>query len=103
MDFELPPDDDLRRTAFRTWLDEHPHPAGADLAAAGYIAPHWPEPWGLGADPVHQLIIDEELRRAGLRRPMNPIGVGWAGPTLIHAGTEEQKARYLPKLLSGEH
>jgi hypothetical protein len=41
------------------------------------------EPWGLDADPIHQLIIDDELRRAGVRRPNNPIGIGWAGPTLV--------------------
>ena len=66
------------------------------------MAPHWPAPWGLGADPVSQLVIDDELRRAGVRRPFNQIGIGWAGPTLIHAGTEEQKARYLVPLLAGE-
>ena len=102
MDFELPADDDPRRVAVRAWLVEHPSPSGADLAAAGYVSPHWPEPWGLAADPIHQLIIDDELRAAGVRRPNNPIGIGWAGPTLIHAGTPEQQARYLPKLLSGE-
>jgi alkylation response protein AidB-like acyl-CoA dehydrogenase len=102
VDFELPADDDPRRTAVRAWLADHPNPSGPDLAAAGYTAPHWPEPWGLGADPIHQLIIDDELRTAGVRRPVNPIGVGWAGPTLIHAGTPDQQARYLPKLLSGE-
>ena len=37
-----------------------------------------------------------------MRRPNNPIGIGWAGPTLLHAGTPEQQQRYLPKLLSGE-
>ncbi len=102
VDFELPADDDPRRVAVRSWLDEHPSPSGEDLAAAGYVAPHWPEPWGLGADPIHQLIIDDELRAAGVRRPANPIGIGWAGPTLIHAGTAEQQARYLPGLLSGK-
>ncbi|MCU1371102.1 MAG: putative acyl-CoA dehydrogenase [Ilumatobacteraceae bacterium] len=102
MDFELPADDDPRRVAVRDWLADHPSPSGADLAAAGYVSPHWPEPWGLGADPIHQLIIDDELRAAGAKRPNNPIGIGWAGPTLIHAGTPEQQARYLPKLLSGE-
>ncbi len=66
------------------------------------MAPHWPAPWGLGADAVAQLVIDEELHRAGVRRPSNQIGIGWAGPTLIHAGTEEQKQRYLLPLLSGE-
>ena len=66
------------------------------------MAPHWPAPWGLGADPVAQLVIDDELRRAGVRRPSNQIGIGWAGPTIIHAGTEAQKERYLLPLLAGE-
>jgi alkylation response protein AidB-like acyl-CoA dehydrogenase len=101
VDFELPADDDPRRQAVRSWLAEHPEPDGEALAQAGLVAPHWPEPWGMAADPIHQLIIDDELRVAGVRRPANPIGIGWAGPTLIHAGTEEQHARYLPGLLSG--
>jgi 3-oxochol-4-en-24-oyl-CoA dehydrogenase len=102
MDFELPGDDDPRRREVREWLEATPRPTGRQLAEAGYVVPHWPRPWGLEADPVHQLIIDEELRRAGVTRPMNPIGIGWAGPTIIHAGTQEQKERYLWPLLSGE-
>jgi alkylation response protein AidB-like acyl-CoA dehydrogenase len=102
MDFELPSDDDPRRLAVRAWLAEHPTPSGRELADAGYVAPHWPEPWGLGADPIHQLIIDDELRAAKVKRPSNQIGIGWAGPTLIHAGSEEQQRRYLPGILSGE-
>ncbi len=72
------------------------------MAEAGYVAPHWPRPWGLDADPIHQLIIDDELQRAGVRRPSNQIGIGWAGPTLVHAGTDEQKERYLFPLLAAE-
>jgi 3-oxochol-4-en-24-oyl-CoA dehydrogenase len=72
------------------------------LAEAGYVVPHWAPPFGLDADPLTQLMIDEELRRAGVRRPINPIGIGWAGPTLMYAGTEEQKERWLWSLLSGE-
>ncbi|MDQ6697149.1 MAG: acyl-CoA dehydrogenase family protein [Actinomycetota bacterium] len=102
MDFELPGDDDARRVAVRTWLAEHPSPTGRQLAEAGFVAPHWPRPWGLEADPIHQLIIDDELRRAGVSRPGNPIGIGWAGPTLLHAGTPAQHERYLMPLLSGE-
>ena len=49
-----------------------------------------------------QLVIDDEMRRAGVRRPSNQIGIGWAGPTLIHAGSEAQKERYLRPLLAGE-
>lgn len=96
------PEDDPRRAEVRRWLAEHPHPSGRALAEAGYVAPHWPAPWGLAADPIHQIIIDEELKTAGVRRPANPIGNGWAGPTLLHAGTPEQQERYLFPMLSGE-
>ena len=51
------------------------------------MAPHWPRPWGLDADPIHQILIDEELTAAGVRRPSNTIGIGWAGPTIVHGGT----------------
>ncbi|MDZ7733049.1 MAG: acyl-CoA dehydrogenase family protein [Acidimicrobiia bacterium] len=86
----------------RAWLADHPEPGGRVLAEAGYVAPHWPRPWGIDADPVHQLVIDDELRRAGVERPRNMIGIGWAGPTILHAGTDEQKDRYLLPLLAGE-
>ena len=65
----------------REWLAANPNPSGRVLAEAGYVAPHWPRPWGLDADPIHQLIIDDELSKAKVRRPANPIGIGWAGPT----------------------
>ena len=102
MDFDLPPDDDPRRVELRNWFAKHPNPTGRQLAEAGYVAPHWPKPYGLDADPVHQLVIDDELRRAGVRRPENMIGIGWAGPTILHAGSEAQKDRYLMPLLAGE-
>jgi alkylation response protein AidB-like acyl-CoA dehydrogenase len=102
VDFLLPPDDDPQRKAVREWLTEHPHPSRRELAESGYVVPHWPRPWGLDAGPIEQLVIDEELARAGVRRPDNPIGIGWAGPTIVLAGTPEQKERYLRPLLSGE-
>ena len=77
----------------------HRAPAGRGRAT---WRPHWAPPYGLDADPITQLLIDEELRRGGVRRPVNPIGIGWAGPTLMYAGTEEQKERWLWALLSGE-
>jgi len=102
VDFEMPSEDDPRRSVTRTWLREHPNPSGRELAEAGLVAPHWPRPWGLDADPIHQLIIDDELRSAGVRRPDNMIGIGWAGPTIVHAGTQAQKDRYLFPLLAGQ-
>jgi alkylation response protein AidB-like acyl-CoA dehydrogenase len=102
MDFDMPGADDPGRQEVRAWLAANPSPSGRQLAEAGYVVPHWPRPWGLDADPIAQLVIDEELRRAGVRRPLNPIGIGWAGPTILHAGTQAQKERYLFPLLAGE-
>jgi alkylation response protein AidB-like acyl-CoA dehydrogenase len=102
MDFELPPDDDPRRLAVRSWIGENPKPTNRQIAESGYVVPHWPAPWGLDADPIHQLIIDDELKAGGIRRPSNQIGIGWGGPTILHAGTQEQKDRYLFPLLAAE-
>ena len=84
------------------WLAAHPDPTGRQLAEAGYVVPHWPAPWGLGAEPSDQLAIDAALSAAKVKRPHNPIGIGWAGPTLMAAGTEAQQQRWLPGLLSGD-
>lgn len=102
MDFELPAANDSRRIEVRAWLDAHPQPSARQLAEAGYVAPHWPKPWGLDADPIQQIVIDEELAAAGIQRPSNVIGIGWAGPTLLHGGTQAQQDRYLFPLLAGE-
>lgn len=103
MDMRPPPDDDPRRLAIREWLAGHSDPTPADLAGAGYVAPGWPRPWGLEADPEHRLIINEELDRAGIDpHEHNPIGIGWAGPTILAAGSAAQKDRYLMPLLTGE-
>jgi alkylation response protein AidB-like acyl-CoA dehydrogenase len=73
------------------------------LAASGYVAPHWPAPWGLDADPNEQLAIDEVMHELAVPRPLNPIGIGWAGPTLLVAGTEAQQREWLPGILDGSH
>ncbi len=107
MKLDLPPEADAHREEVRGFLRAHapdgryPPDWSRRLAAAGYVAPHWPRPWGLDASPVQQLVIDEELRRANAPRPVNPIGVGWAGPTLLVAGTPEQLEQYLPGILDG--
>jgi alkylation response protein AidB-like acyl-CoA dehydrogenase len=98
----LPGADDPRRLVVKEWLAAHPNPSGRQLAEAGYVVPHWAPPFGHDADPLTQLMIDEELRAARVRRPNNPMGIGWAGPTLLHAGTQEQKDRWLWPLLAGE-
>jgi alkylation response protein AidB-like acyl-CoA dehydrogenase len=102
MDELLPGPDDPRRLAVRQWIADHPAPTNRELAESGYVAPHWPAPYGIGADPIHQLIIDDEFARAQLARPSNQIGIGWAAPTIIFAGTQEQKDRYVLPALAAE-
>ncbi|MGW5386599.1 acyl-CoA dehydrogenase family protein [Nocardia sp. NPDC003963] len=71
------------------------------LADAGLIMPHWPAPYGRGADPMTGLVISEELRRAGLTVPDLTIG-GWAVPTLLQHGAPEQIERFAWPTLRGE-
>jgi alkylation response protein AidB-like acyl-CoA dehydrogenase len=71
------------------------------LADSGYLTPHWPTPFGLAAEPAHQVLIDEELERAGVRRP-DLVIAGWAIPTILQYGTDEQRERFVRATLHGE-
>ncbi|MEV0034168.1 acyl-CoA dehydrogenase [Nocardia sp. NPDC050793] len=71
------------------------------LVDAGLAMPHWPAPYGRGADPMTGLVISEELRRAGLAAPDLAVG-GWAVPTLLQHGTREQIDRFAWPTLRGE-
>jgi alkylation response protein AidB-like acyl-CoA dehydrogenase len=73
----------------------------ARLVEEGYLVPHWPKPYGLEASPATQLLIDQELARAGVQRPDLIIGA-WAAPTIISFGTEAQRERFVPPTLRGE-
>ncbi|HET9892871.1 MAG TPA: acyl-CoA dehydrogenase, partial [Mycobacterium sp.] len=73
----------------------------AALAEAGLQAPHWPAPYGRGAGPAEQLLIDQELAAAGVARPDLVIG-WWAAPTILEHGTPEQVERFVPGTTRGE-
>lgn len=71
------------------------------LNQAGYAALHWPREYGGGgADLVTQAIFQEEYQRAEAPQRLNRLGLGLIGPTLIEFGTEEQKSRWLPGILT---
>jgi alkylation response protein AidB-like acyl-CoA dehydrogenase len=99
---DLPGEDDPRRQELREWFATHPNATPTQLRDRGLVVPHWPEPWGLDAEPVHQLIIEEEMKRAEAKKPINPIGTGHCGPVLVVHGSQEQQDRYLPLMLTGE-
>jgi alkylation response protein AidB-like acyl-CoA dehydrogenase len=74
------------------------------IGMSGYGAPLWPKEYGgLSGEPWMQNVVREELAKYRLPTVgLNILGVGLAGPTLIAHGTEEQKARYLQKILTSE-
>jgi alkylation response protein AidB-like acyl-CoA dehydrogenase len=73
------------------------------LNDAGYLGMSWAAEWGgRGASAVEQAILEEELARADAPQIPNFLGIPLVGPALIHHGTEEQRRRFIPKMLSGE-
>ncbi|WP_395695559.1 acyl-CoA dehydrogenase family protein [Nocardioides sp.] len=73
----------------------------AAFVETGYLTPHWPRPYGLGADAVTQVVIDQELAAAGLTRP-DIVIAGWALPTILEHGTDEQRERFVRPSLLGD-
>lgn len=118
MDLSLSSQEREFRDAVREWLSEnHPGPAPASDEAAfefqrawqrrlnerEWAGLTWPvEYGGAGATPVEGAIFAEELARARAPRLVNILGLTMGGPTLIAHGTEEQRRRFLPPILSAE-
>ena len=72
-----------------------------ELVETGLLMPHWPRPYGRGADAVEQLVIEEELARAGIERP-DIVIAAWALPTILEHGTPAQRERFVLPSLRGE-
>jgi len=73
------------------------------MSQKGWIAPSWPVQYGgMGLEPRKVLIFQEEVERWGIAR-FQDHGILMVGPVLIKWGTEEQRRRYLPAILSCEH
>ncbi|MGH7933787.1 MAG: acyl-CoA dehydrogenase family protein [Candidatus Binataceae bacterium] len=125
MDFNYSEEDEAFRREFRAWLEQHaPRNAiplldgisevGEDdwnrrvqwwrkLASAGWTCVDWPRQYGgRGLSLLQTVIYHEELARFGAPIPYIGSGPGLTGPTLMHWGTEEQKLRFIPKIVSGE-
>ena len=84
-----------RERASREWLEA--------VAAEHWVAPHWPAEYGGGGlSWMEQFLLNAELARANVAAPASNVGLSMLGPTLIVHGTEEQKSRFLPPILTGE-
>jgi alkylation response protein AidB-like acyl-CoA dehydrogenase len=105
--------DDALRHELRAWLAQHPPPASDDAAglrdwqrtlhAGGWVGIHWPvEYGGRGASVTQVAIYNQELARSGAPPLLGRAGITLVGPTLIAHGTEAQRARWMPRILSGD-
>lgn len=102
---DLPPEAEPIATEVRAFLDDLKSHDKSEwrriMADNGYVAPHWPKPWGRDASPLEQLVIDHEFRVERVRRPHLAVGA-WSLPTLIAHGTPEQQQRWMGPTLRGE-
>lgn len=124
VDFDYTPQEEAFRQELRSWLEanlpEEYNPETFEqleqdkrfeiqlkwqkkLFAAGWVGIHWPKEYGgRGTTVVEQTIYQQEMARVRAPGVANPLGISIVGPTLMHWGTEEQKKRYVPKILSAE-
>ncbi len=71
------------------------------MAADGWLGIGWPEEWGgQGRGQIDQFIFFDESMRSGAPVPM--LTINTVGPTIMANGTQEQKERFLPKILAGD-
>jgi alkylation response protein AidB-like acyl-CoA dehydrogenase len=122
MDLRDTPEEAAFRTEVRSWIEanlpaelkgsrggaqrfEGPASRGwsRKMHEAGYAGLTWPKEYGGRGAPYNlQAIALEEFARAEAPQHIGVIGLGMAGPTIMAHGTEEQKQRYLAKILSAE-
>lgn len=118
MDLTLSPSEEAFRDELRAWLrDNHPGTEPRDernafefrrawqrrLHEAGWAGISWPERYGgRGVSLIEQAIFNEEIVRARTPQVANVLGLAMGGPTVIAHGTEEQRRRYLPPILSAD-
>jgi alkylation response protein AidB-like acyl-CoA dehydrogenase len=102
---DLPPEAEPVRAAIKADVDRLAALTGDErkqaLIETGYAMPHWPKPWGRDAKAIEQLVIEQELRAAGIKRPSLGI-TSWILLTLIQHATPDQVDRYVPPALRQE-
>jgi alkylation response protein AidB-like acyl-CoA dehydrogenase len=121
MEFSFTPEQERLRQEVRAFLEKHitdecrldfkyDRPYSADtwkllraLGERGWLCPSWPREWGgIGASPLDNYVIQDELSYAFAPTPFAVIGAMVVGPTLLLHGTDEQKNQYLPRIAHGE-
>lgn len=122
MDFSYSPEEEAFRRRARQWLEANAPKDIADrgfglptdaasiealkqwqrrLFEAGFLGLSWPAEYGgQGKTMVYSAIFNEEIARARAPSPLNLLGLSMAGPTILEHGTEDQKRRFLSKIMS---
>src|SRR5688500_13194886 len=91
----LPRSLEARMEALRAWQGR--------CYEAGYVGCAWPQEFGGGGAPAaEQIIIDQELAAAGAPEFANVVGLDVLGPSLLRFGSDEQRRRYIPAILSAD-
>ena len=129
MDFTYSPKEEAFRQEVRDWLAENmselpgwwnnPNVLGPEIESeehlqfeiwwhrklydAGFVGITWPKEYGgRGGTLMEEVIFYEELARCRAPGPTNSHGLGWCGPAILHSGTDEQKKRFIPRILSAD-
>src|SRR5438046_3386059 len=73
------------------------------LHAAGFLGAAWPKEYGgAGLSPMEQAILNEELTRVRAPQVVNAMAIWWVGPAIIRYGTDAQKRRFIPPILTAD-
>jgi alkylation response protein AidB-like acyl-CoA dehydrogenase len=117
MDLSYTDEEEAFRARVRAFLDEHmPRvPRGQELPLeegkrwqrtlqqAGLLGAAWPREYGgAGLTDMEQAILNEEMARVSAPAVPGQMGIWWVGPAIMKFGTEEQKRRFVARILSGE-
>src|SRR5215467_9865279 len=116
MDMSYTPEEEAFRARVRTWLEENMPTPGSlaedleamrawqrKLHAAGLLAVSWPKEYGgAGLSPMEQAILNEELARVRAPGVVNAMAIWWVGPAIMRYGTDAQKKRFIPPILTAD-
>lgn len=105
MDFAFSDEDREFRASLRAFLESHAHldreAVPAAMASTGWLTVAWPKEYGGGgANQVRQVIVKEELFRAGVQ--VDGVGLNMLGPALMVHGSDELKREHLPRIARAE-
>jgi alkylation response protein AidB-like acyl-CoA dehydrogenase len=115
MDLSYTPEEESFRARVRRWLAENAPPPGSlhsldamrawqrTLHAAGFLGAAWPKEYGgAGLPEMQQAILNEELARVRAPQVLNAMAIWWVGPAIMRYGTDTQKKRFIPPILTAD-